>query len=553
MKAALVLVGAAAAAMATAAAAVSISTSAQQQQQQQAIFQNSIALTRIHTPSLQALHHLHAHASRNSDNLDVWATHAAGCASSTASSSICAIDIASTADDLSAYLHGINSTAGEQHTLIADVHALAQQQQQQAHIDAFQARQYDQPRYDEAWHERYHSYEDIQDYLQHLAATHPSHAQLVELGTTHENRSLTALKLGHFDADARASAEDPAKPKLGVLVMANQHAREWISGATALHLIHQILSDELSSEAQDGAEVSRRRRRKKGHLRGDGGQAWSGGVDLLNVFDITVLPLANPDGYAYSWESERMWRKNRQPIEESDCVGIDINSNWDAHFHPWPVSQACQESFPGTRAFEARESDAIARFIADPANNIHSVVDLHSYGQLLTYPFAFSCSPSLSLPDEEDLLELSFGAVKAMRDVHSKTFHAGRHCELAWELRGSALDWSYGWFPPAFSPPDEEEDDEQLVTAAAAVRGKMRSPRRKPIAPSSLPTLSDVSTSSLQPRSGNLVKWSFALELRDGGTYGFLLPPEQIRASGEEAGALMRYSLEFIGKRERRL
>ncbi|CAD6912052.1 unnamed protein product, partial [Tilletia caries] len=151
-----------------------------------------------------------------------------------------------------------------------------------------------------------------------------------------------------------------------------------------------------------------------------------------------------------------------------------------------------------------------------------------------TYPFAFSCAPSLSMPDEEDLLELSFGAVRAMRDVHSHTFHAGRHCELAWEVRGSALDWAYGYFP--VPPP----------TAEGGRRGRRRFPRRKDI-------VSTSSTSALQPREGNLVKWSFALELRDGGTYGFLLPDEQIRPSGQEAGALMRYMLEFIAKREHRI
>ena len=56
--------------------------------------------------------------------------------------------------------------------------------------------------------------------------------------------------------------------------------------------------------------------------------------ELLEKFSITLVPLSNPDGYAYTWQDggNRMWRKNRQPAEEGenagDCVGIDVNRNW---------------------------------------------------------------------------------------------------------------------------------------------------------------------------------------------------------------------------------
>ncbi|KAE8222349.1 hypothetical protein CF319_g4429 [Tilletia indica] len=470
-------------------------TLAQQQQpfliQQQ---QPLLTLTRIHTHSLTTLNTI---INSISPNISIWSS-SAECSSS---HTPCSLDIAASPSSLDTLLNSypnLNTT-----TLQPDIHSLIQQQSQSLNT-------LDDTDYNEEWHQHYHSYQQIQDYLNHIALTHPAHAQLITLGHTYENRSLTAIKLGHFL---------PQSKKIGVLVIANQHAREWISAASALHLIHQILNDELDPSSGTGRA---------------GKSGWKGTRDLLDIFDITILPLSNPDGYAYSWTHERMWRKNRQPTSnEEGCVGIDVNSNWDANFQGWPVERACSEAYAGSEPFEAYESRAIAEFIKDEANGIGSVVDLHSYGQMLTYPFAFSCSPSLSLPDEEDLLELSFGAVRAMRDVHARTFRAGRHCDLAWEVRGSALDWSYGYFPPA------------------QVDKKTRTPRRRPITPSSFSET--MSRSSLQPREGNLVKWSFALELRDEGTYGFLLPEEQIRPSGQEAGALMRYMLEFIAKREKRI
>ncbi|KAK0539609.1 hypothetical protein OC842_000881 [Tilletia horrida] len=562
----------------TAALALSCaSAAAAQEGRQQAVFQQPAAapaarsLFRLHANSTEALQHLlAASASPDSDGrIDVWARRTESCsplsaASGRLTSPGCYLDIASTRSAFERFTDtSLHDGSLSVEVLQPDLDALVRSQVEQNQRAALLADDGDGPDYGDPWHDRYHSYEEIQAYLQHIATTYPSHAQLISLGKTHEGRSLTALKLGHFGPAAAGSRPhheqqqrqaSPPKPKLGVLVMANQHAREWISGATALHLIHQILTDELEldlgrASALDQTATASRKGRKKGRKDGPAAHrnAWAGSDDLLEVFDITILPLANPDGYAYSYGSERMWRKNRQPVDESsECVGIDVNSNWDARFQAWPVSRACSEAFPGTRAFEAYESDAIARFIAEPANNIRSVIDLHSYGQMLTYPFAFSCSPSLSLPDEEDLLELSVGAVRAIRDVHSHTFHAGRHCALAWELAGSALDWSYGWFPAPAAPSG---------TAGVLTAGKRRSPRRRAISPSPVTSSSTPisAASSLQPRTGNLVKWSFALELRDGGTYGFLLPADQIRPSGQEAGALMRYTLQFIAKREKRL
>ena len=33
--------------------------------------------------------------------------------------------------------------------------------------------------------------------------------------------------------------------------------------------------------------------------------------DLLNQYDVYVMPVMNPDGYEYTRESNRMWRKTR--------------------------------------------------------------------------------------------------------------------------------------------------------------------------------------------------------------------------------------------------
>ena len=38
-------------------------------------------------------------------------------------------------------------------------------------------------------------------------------------------------------------------------------------------------------------------------------------------FTFTIVPTVNPDGYVYSHEHSRLWRKNRQYLGREDCVG----------------------------------------------------------------------------------------------------------------------------------------------------------------------------------------------------------------------------------------
>ncbi len=46
------------------------------------------------------------------------------------------------------------------------------------------------------------------------------------------------------------------------------------------------------------------------------------------------------------------------------------------------------------------------------------------------------------------------------------------------------------------------------------------------------------------------IKWSFAAELADVGLHGYLLPPEQIKPSGEELTSMLAYITSFIAKKE---
>ena len=59
------------------------------------------------------------------------------------------------------------------------------------------------------------------------------------------------------------------------------HAREWITPATLTYMINELIDNPLKYDC------------------------------ILNDFDFYFIPLMNPDGYVYSHEYDRMWRKTR--------------------------------------------------------------------------------------------------------------------------------------------------------------------------------------------------------------------------------------------------
>ncbi|KAK7072027.1 hypothetical protein SK128_010429 [Halocaridina rubra] len=104
------------------------------------------------------------------------------------------------------------------------------------------------------------------------------------------------------------------------------------------------------------------------------------------------MPLVNPDGYTYSITTDRMWRKNRANTTDSGCYGVDLNRNFNVSWgnvNGASLSQ-CSYNFCGTEAFSEPESRAIRDLALAYLPNIKLFMTLHSYGQLLLYPWGYT-------------------------------------------------------------------------------------------------------------------------------------------------------------------
>ncbi|GFY59784.1 carboxypeptidase B, partial [Trichonephila inaurata madagascariensis] len=87
------------------------------------------------------------------------------------------------------------------------------------------------------------------------------------------------------------------------------HAREWVSPATSLYIIEQLVK---------GYDTDPEMR------------------ELVDTFDWYIFPVINVDGYKYTWTFNRMWRKNRVLPRRFGtnpfCRGADPNRNFDSAF-----------------------------------------------------------------------------------------------------------------------------------------------------------------------------------------------------------------------------
>lgn len=89
--------------------------------------------------------------------------------------------------------------------------------------------------------EQYNILEDIHQYLDDMAAAYPAVASVFVAGESYEGRQLKGIKLSTSD-------KNPA-----IFIEATIHAREWISTATALWIVNEILTttDAAIREAVD--------------------------------------------------------------------------------------------------------------------------------------------------------------------------------------------------------------------------------------------------------------------------------------------------------------
>jgi len=282
----------------------------------------------------------------------------------------------------------------------------------------------------------YHPIEDMHSYLNYLRDTY-DFVTLDTIGQSYDGSDMIFAKV------CRGGCGN----KPAMWIDGGIHAREWISPATAMFMLKELVENDADHP------------------------------DLLENLDWYILPVVNPDGYLYTQTDNRLWRKTRKP-NGNGCYGTDANRNFG---YMWGTggssSDPCSDTYMGASPFSEIETANMRDWLTANKDMIKFYNNIHSYSQLILLPWGFSYDE----PDnQDDLYRVASTCNDDLYAVHQKTYEVGCIPCLLYVASGGSLDWTLGELG---------------------------------------------------------IPYSYAMELRDTGAYGFLLPPEQIIPTGEEAWA----------------
>ncbi|XP_026321656.1 uncharacterized protein LOC113231549 [Hyposmocoma kahamanoa] len=246
----------------------------------------------------------------------------------------------------------------------------------------------------------YHRLSVIHEFLDCLESANPTLCSAHVIGRSLEKRDIKLLKVSNSKAD-----------KCGVWMDSGIHAREWIGPAVNTYVANYIASHFKSLPT------------------------------YITNKDWFFLPVANPDGYEYSHTTDRMWRKNKACVN-GKCVGVDLNRNFSFGWGGQGSSDNPHNSFyRGSKPFSEPESCAIRDFISSGSKKFRLYVTLHSYGEVIIFPFADN---DTLCPGYIRLLEGATVMSKAIHRTNGRVYKVGISKDMMYQASGTSNDWSHG-------------------------------------------------------------------------------------------------------------
>jgi len=214
--------------------------------------------------------------------------------------------------------------------------------------------------------------------------------------------------------------------------------------------------------------------------------------DILDKVDIHVVPFTNIDGYEYSHTNQRLWRKTRKQNVGSTCYGVDPNRNFEHYWGGESTStNPCSDIFIGEAPFSEPETSAVRDYIMDQiAQGVEfiSYITIHSYGQLWLLPWGHTQN---TYPEDfAEIKALGDRGAAALATHYNTRYTVAQGADSLYAVGGASDDWAKFY-------------------------------------------------------AG--CKYSFTLELRDTGTFGFSLPVNQLMPTAIETWSGVQVVLHHVG------
>ncbi|XP_072193462.1 carboxypeptidase O [Excalfactoria chinensis] len=301
----------------------------------------------------------------------------------------------------------------------------------------------------------YTQYHPMKEIYTWMAQIQQNNSELVTqhyLGETIENQTIYYLQI----------SQPSDKAKKIIWMDCGIHAREWISPAFCQWFVKEILQNYESDP----------KIRK-----------------FLQNLDLYILPVLNIDGYIYSWETNRLWRKNRSPHMNGTCYGTDLNRNFNSSWGTLGVSYNCSsEIFCGTGPESEPETRAVVQLIERKKSDILCFLTIHSYGQYILTPYGSTTEPP---SNNEELMHVAQAAAAALAEKYGTSYQVGSTSLILYSNSGSSRDWAH------------------MIG----------------------------------------IPFSYTFELRDNGIYGFLLPADQIQPTCEETMLAVTTIIDYVDQK----
>lgn len=244
--------------------------------------------------------------------------------------------------------------------------------------------------------ELYWNFSEMEAILRRLAQNHPDLVKLEVIGESMEERNIYGIKVSRN----KEFGKNPI-----IFIDAGTHAREWAGIQSAFYFLHQLT---------DNSTVH---------------------GDLLDKVDYVFVPLVNPDGYQYSFDEDRFWRKNRRFVNIT-CTGIDLNRNYP---YLWRyVPNSCSgNGHPGPHALSEPETRAVASYMESFKGNLRLYLSTHSYGSYVLWPFGFEFNVYIKNHKEHQLLGEKYA--NAIRAATGEDYEVGNSADILYTANGKFL------------------------------------------------------------------------------------------------------------------
>jgi len=284
----------------------------------------------------------------------------------------------------------------------------------------------------------YASYNEMVAFLEEKANADPTHIEVVNVGTTSQNRIIKAITINFNPSSTR-----------NIWIDCGIHAREWITPTTCIWMVDKLIGD-----YQNNDPVIR---------------------ELLNYWTVYIAPSLNPDGYEFSRTSgNRLWRKSRNVNPGSTCIGVDLNRNYP---HKWMTGGAsnspCSETYAGRSAESEIETKGVVSFLKSKISTWDMYMSFHSYGQWWFTPYGYTTN----LPADYNVqLKLAQDGAAAIQKVNNRRYAVGSVSRLLYIASGSTVDWAYDELKCRFSytielPPTQNEGGTGFVLSPTLAPG----------------------------------------------------------------------------------